>query len=944
MLTASLVDNFCTLYNPRSVLHCNIRSLSKNFDVLCSFLAQHHSRYDIIAITETWLMPDECFNIPGYTFLSRPRIAKTRGGGVGLYIRNSITYKDCPRLAKAINYKSEFMFMELDDVVVGVVYRPPQADMNEFLNDLETVFTFLTNNSKRAVIMGDMNIDILGTNHGDYSNLLDSFGFQNYIDTPTRITSTTSTCLDHVLCNFESTHILTGVYETALSDHLPVAFLYYADHNTPVHEMNSESTTKIDFKLFSRMLSQVNFSDLDNMNANEHCHLLIETIKRLIRESSVTRRKTYLTTPICPWMTPSILGVIKKRDYWLTKMKQNKGNEYYSTQFRMHRNKAVALMRQQKKYHYCKQIQAHADNSKKLWSIINSIIRPAISKRVLPAFDNMAEASDVTDRFNNHFCTVGANLRPTMSPPDDLFLPTWYNSTFGFIDITCDEVISNAKLLKSGKAAGIDGIPVSLLQNNIEILAPTLTTLFNKAFHSAAYPEVLKVARVTPIYKSGDPNDLGNYRPISVLSCINSLFEKIFSHRIMQFLNKNNILSNSQHGFRKARSTTSAILSVSEIINEALNENHIAIGVFLDIKKAFDTVDHSILCKKLERYGFRGLSLKFLESYMTGRHQTVVIDNHVSTQQPITMGIPQGSVLGPILFSLYVNDIPDYLVEAQAIMYADDTALVVTAKSQAQAEGILNGELKSINNWFLSNRLSLNILKTKYTIFKSPHKSRNDPPCCLRIDNNEIQQVKTISYLGVQLDNEFNWKPHIDALCKKLSYSCFVLAKSRKYFDNETLRTLYFSIFQSHLSYCIESWGFTYKTFIEPVVKLQKRALRIINFKPPCTPSEPLFISNRIMPLYNLRNYRIALLVRNVISNEAHFPPSIFSSAKTYSRSVLQGKFLIPISHNDYGQRRLKHTGVKIWNEIPAFILYSFNRCIALKNFFMPQLSLPMDV
>lgn len=268
-------------------------------------------------------------------------------------------------------------------------------------------------------------------------------------------------------------------------------------------------------------------------------------------------------------------------------------------------------------------------------------------------------------------------------------------------------------------------------------------------------------------------------------------------------------------------------------------------------------------------------------------------------------------------------------------MYADDTALVFTTPSLHTAAHILNDELLKISEWFTTNRLTLNTDKTKYIVFKSPCKPVDFTMGKLKVNDKEIEKVGRISYLGVMLDDALNWKPHLDTLGKKLSSVCFTLTKARQHFETDILRTIYFSLFQSQITYCIECWGFTYHTYIKHIICLQKRALRIINHVPPRTPSQPLFSKTAIMPVLTLRDYRITLLVYKIICNNFPFPRTIFQTPGKSSRSASEGKFLIPLSHNTYGQRRLKYAGVKVWNDLPSSVLQSTRVDQALKDFFL---------
>lgn len=268
-------------------------------------------------------------------------------------------------------------------------------------------------------------------------------------------------------------------------------------------------------------------------------------------------------------------------------------------------------------------------------------------------------------------------------------------------EIEPQEITSIILSLPGNKSAGLDGIYPRILKENTDILVPILCKLFNHSLKCAKYPSVLKIAKVVPVYKDGDRSNPSSYRPISVLSVINNIYEKILSSNICKFLEKYNLLCQQQHGFRKHHSTASAVLSLTQLINTALHENKLAAVVFVDLKKAFDTVDHAIMLNKLNHYGFRGEAYSLLSSYIENRQQAVVINNIISSLKYLQTGVPQGSVLGPMLFSLYLNDLPKVLSCCDILMYADDTAIIVTADNHEDLEAKTNAELKKLHAGFL---------------------------------------------------------------------------------------------------------------------------------------------------------------------------------------------------------------------------------------------------
>ncbi|MDD9361468.1 MAG: reverse transcriptase family protein, partial [Anaplasma sp.] len=269
----------------------------------------------------------------------------------------------------------------------------------------------------------------------------------------------------------------------------------------------------------------------------------------------------------------------------------------------------------------------------------------------------------------------------------------------------------------------------------------------------------------------------------------------------------------------------------------------IAVVVYLDIKKAFDTVNHSILLNKLHQYGFRGKTSQLFSSYLSDRKQCVVINDFTSTPRTVLTGVPQGSVLGPILFSLYVNDFPSILKYSEALMYADDTALIFVGDTIGELQDKINEELTTVLAWFTSNQLTLNLKKSKYTVFHSKKKAINYDELVIRLDNTKLQHVACYKYLGVLFDSDMHWKSQIKHICSKIAYGCYTLLKARECFDLFILRILYFAFVHSQLVYCIESWGNTYATYLDPVTRLQKRAIRFITFSRTTDPSRRLFLS-----------------------------------------------------------------------------------------------------
>ena len=374
------------------------------------------------------------------------------------------------------------------------------------------------------------------------------------------------------------------------------------------------------------------------------------------------------------------------------------------------------------------------------------------------------------------------------------------------------------------KATGLDQIPARALKVGASVVSQPLTHILNSSLSLGIFPDNWKLAKVVPIYKSDDRSDRGNYRPISILSVVSKIFEKLVFSQLYKYLSENNLLSAHQSGFRPGHSTVTALLKATTVDIGDLN-----LAVFLNLKKAFDTVDHDILLNKLKCLGVSNIENDWVKSYLVDRSQRCYGNGVLSNSREVKCGVPQGSNLGPLLFLVYINDLPGCLRESIPNLYADDTSITYSNSDMNIIEDKLNADLERLHVWLRSNRLSLNVVKSEYVAIASRNRLNNlssDP--VVTIGNARLTRVKETKSLGVIIDENLNWGPHIKAITKKVSKGLGALRRIRDLVPKDTLNTVYQSIVQPHFEYCSPVWDTCGKVLRDSLQRLQNRAARVI--------------------------------------------------------------------------------------------------------------------
>ena len=473
---------------------------------------------------------------------------------------------------------------------------------------------------------------------------------------------------------------------------------------------------------------------------------------------------------------------------------------------------------------------------------------------------------------NDFFCNIGEKLSSDIPDTINPLMNGDYSANsdsarFEFRMISPDDLVNVMAKFKKSNGFGVDGISSFFLKIGMPVLAPVLCDIFNWSLASGTFPHNWKIARVSPIYKDGNIEDRSNYRPISVLPVISRLFEKIIFDQMYKYFVANKLFFSDQSGFRALHSVLTCLLKCTNDWYMNFDKGLYTGVIFIDLKKAFDTVDHDILIAKLCHYGVAGKELDWFKSYITDRKQCCKVNGHVSKLQDIKCGVPQGSCLGPLLFLIYVNDLPFALDRTRATMYADDTSISYSSRSVTDLTQVINADLDSIRLWLEGNKLSLNVAKTQSMILGSGVRlrslGRNDDTASpdFQINEDRIAFKSNVKYLGVQIDSQLSWKEHITVALSKISRGVGMLKYSKKFLSLETVQKMYLGIVDPHIRYCCSVWGCAGDTILQKLQKIQNRAARIVTNSPFDEASLPLISQLGWLNIREMVDFEIATMV-----------------------------------------------------------------------------------
>ena len=823
--------------------HLNIQGIrsGEKLDQIKMLLHSDDNNIAMLGLSESKLgsdVPDNFLLIENYQCFRKDM--RCGAGGLLVYVKSDVVCKQRKDL-EVDNFDSIWLEVQPKNgkpFLVGHIYRNPQSNVtwNEsFENQLEQIMA----EEKETFILGDFNKDLLNSQiKGNWTDYMYSQGLIQHVNKPTRVVQNrTSTLIDHIYSNFSDNIKYVDVPEIGLSDHYPVFLTRKISMQGPknIHyTIKYRSFKNFDEIKFIEDLQTIPwdvvkvFEDVDD--ALETWYSLMSDVidKHIPLKHHRVKRKNQPS-----WLTSEIIESIKTRDRF-----KALGNQ---EQYKAWRNKVVNLIQQSKKSNYEKLIEDGKNQPTTIWKLFNELkagkqknTKENKVNSIKLGNHEIDSPEEIANTFNDFFVNIAENLKEPVPPSDHEKLKNYCSSKLPADTFFNMPMLNNEKVLKFlngldvSKSTGADDVGPRLLRMAAPFITDSLTYICNLSIKTSTFPDKWKEAKVKPLHKAGPTNELNNFRPISILPTLSKIIEKHAHDSLLKFLEEYKLLHSTQSGFRPNHSCETALVKMIDNWLQALDKGDLVGVIFVDFRKAFDLVDHEILMEKMKFYNINQQALDWFSSYLSNRTQKVCFDNEISNNGHVKYGVPQGSILGPLLFLLFINDLPLY-TDVLTDLYADDTTLYDINSSKDEIEARLQKALSDLAVWCRLNGMVINVEKTKAMLITTRQKRcRIQDTLHVTLNDIPLSLVSNEKVLGVQLDKNLTWAEHISKVSKKMSTNVWLLSKIKRYLSVEHRVLFYKSYIQPHLDYANIVWGSAAKTNLMQIERLQRRACRVI--------------------------------------------------------------------------------------------------------------------
>lgn len=914
--------------------HFNIRSVGTNFDLFSDLVT--NESFTVLGLSETWLEPDiqdDVINIPNYSIVRKDR--NRRGGGVCFYVNNCIKFKvlDTPTsdIAQLEQLWISFKYAG-KNMCLGTLYRPPNTNLTHCLELLENTLTTFIPEYDLILFGGDLNVDISNLNNLNTCQLIkffNKYGLHQIILQPTHVTSTSSTTIDIIVTsNVNLVQNASVINMEGISDHSLVTcdLKVLKNKQSPIFR-NFRDFTNFNYNNFLNDLFLVNWDVIFYMTEVDRMVKFWNDNVTLLFDVHAPYRTVRITKRPAPWLTENVRLMIKLKNKAFTKYKLVKSETAWN-EYKELRNFVNRSVKMEKKAYL--QYKFKSD-PKEFWKTL----------KYLNINTNMKQGKyniDIDpDMLNDYFLNRGSNAGCVNNAPN---LGIHSNNGFSFSEVNVQKVETVFRSLKSN-ARGTDDVDLRMLNLLLPHLSVYLTFIINTCLSTGYFPTAWKTANIVPIPKQNNPSELAHFRPISILPVISKILEKIVLEQLHSYLSKENILPICQSGFRPAHSTATALLQVTDDIFRANDNNQITCLILLDFSKAFDTVNHNVLCNKLKFFGLGDTAILFFKHYLIDRSQRVTVNGRYSNYALISSGVPQGSILGPLLFSIYTADFCNSLNHCKMHQYADDTQIYYSffLSDIEKAVENINTDLENICAISTAHCLVLNEMKTEMLLFGGKRQQvHNDPRFKISVNGKLLSVSEECKNLGVYIDDNLRFSSHVNNIVRKSYAKLKLLYIHKDYLSTEVKLKLCDSLILSYISYCdTVYWPALLNIDKQTLQKIQNACVRYcyklrkfdhisVKFREThwlnLDERFQIHMSCLIYKIANLKlpSYLFSKLIRGT---NIHNRPTRFSSL-----------YIVPKHNTAQFQRSFSYNSVKIYNKIPENI-----KCLKTVTAFRKQIT-----
>ena len=914
-------------------LHFNARSAvnkSEEIQEICYTL-----KPALVLLSETWFdhsCPKGTSVPEGYSILRKDRsdrfkqiYGKTNGGGVSILVRKGLNVKIHGTMNKDDN---EILWctllMKSKQYLIGLIYR---ASYTKLLNPDENGETELENMLQASadydvILMGDTNCDTSNPHPSkDTKTMLkvaEEYSLEQIINKPTRFNDKSSTIIDHIYMRNTKNAIKSGTCD-GISDHCGIYF------TMKVEKTNFKETKRLrSFKNFNEedfqrdLIESINRSTFKSHILNRELNKAFDVWLKILQEISNLhapwkefQRKT--DTKYIPWYTKELEDLKEQKNRYLNLYRLFKNPDDLQTYKKM-KNLQTHLTRSLKRTYYKNKIDEYDGDSKKIWQLLKDVTNLNYKEETLP--DNLNK--NTANKFNHFFSTVGKSVQKKLKI--NIQEPNLnQDGSFKFHNITEGEISKLIKRIRPDVATGYDEISSRLLKAAEPAILPHLKDLVNLSYETETFPDSLKRANVKILYKSGDNNNPADYRPISILTTLSKIFERSAVNQLMDFLINNNKLNFKQHAYKPKFSTATCLFELVENIRKLIDQKHLVAIASLDLSKAFDSLAHELILNKLIKQDIDHKAVKWVKSYLEDRKQCVKFGDIISDEEYVRSGVPQGSILGPLLFIICTDDLPEVLKEYETYTYADDTQIVVTGKNKNEIETNLTDAINKANTYYNENSLLNNIGKTEILLFQN-HKQKHvkiqvkvrDGPKIKIIEGQESMKI-----LGIYLDKHLTWNKHISQTKKKATNSIRNLHRVNKFLPLKQKRLLYNSLVVPHFSYCDVIWNELSRENERKLQLTQNFAAKSMLGLRKTSSATMALKRLELLPLKEKRNIHSAVLVKKALDGQV--PQTISSRYTDLQRhpDLRPGNLQIPKHNTSQYEKGPLYTSIKVWNNVP---------------------------